>query len=149
MAYLIVKFVHVLLAITAVGANITYAVWFARANAHPESAPTILRGIKLIDDRIANPAYGFLLLTGIGLVWVGHYPWNTLWIDVALALYAVLLVVAAGFYTPTLKRQIAVVATNGVGDPAAKALSARGNTLAAIMGILVLGILIMMVFKPT
>ena len=36
-AYLILKFFHILLAIAAVGANFTYGAWFARANANPHS----------------------------------------------------------------------------------------------------------------
>lgn len=146
--YLLVKFFHVLFAITAVGANLTYGVWFARANANPESAATILRGIKFLDDRIANPAYGLLLITGLIDVYAGHYAWSTLWIDWALVLYVILVIIAAGFYTPTLKRQVEIVATGGVNDPAAKALAARGQFLAGLMGLIVLFILVMMIFKP-
>ena len=62
--YTLLKFVHVLLAITAVGSNITYAIWNARAAAEPTHAAFALRGVAFIDRRVANPAYGLLLVTG-------------------------------------------------------------------------------------
>ena len=59
--YEILKFLHVLLAIVAVGFNATYAVWLARAAKEPEHEAFALRGVKFLDDRIANPAYALLL----------------------------------------------------------------------------------------
>ena len=147
-AYLIVKFFHVFFAITAVGANLTYGAWFTRAAANPQAAPVILSGVKFIDDRIANAAYGLLLITGLAEVYLGHYPWSTLWIDWALILYVILLIVAAGFYTPTLKRQVEAATKGAMNDDATKALAARGQFLAGLMGVLVLGILVLMIFKP-
>jgi hypothetical protein len=58
MLYLLLKWLHVLAAIVAIGANVTYGIWIARASRNPDVLPFTLRGIKLIDDRIANPAYG-------------------------------------------------------------------------------------------
>ena len=54
MLYLLLKWLHVLLAIAAVGTNLTYGVWIARARRQPELLPFALRGVKLLDDRIAN-----------------------------------------------------------------------------------------------
>lgn len=147
--YLLVKLLHVLCAIVAVGANVTYGVWFARANANPASAAFALRGVKLIDDRIANPAYGFLLLTGVLNVWIGGIGFGTRWVAWALGLFAVLGIVAFAGYTPTLKRQIAAVVRGGTTDPDAVRLALRGQILAAVMGVLVLAILFLMIFKPS
>ena len=58
MLYLFVKWLHVLAAITALGSNITYEFWLTRAAREPAVPPFTLRGIKLLDDRIANPACG-------------------------------------------------------------------------------------------
>ena len=38
MFFLIIKWIHVLSAITAVGANITYGIWMARASVEPPSS---------------------------------------------------------------------------------------------------------------
>jgi hypothetical protein len=62
-AYSILKWVHVLMAITALGANITYGLWLSRAARESGHLSFTLRGIKALDDRIANPAYGLLLIT--------------------------------------------------------------------------------------
>ncbi|HKN80837.1 MAG TPA: DUF2269 family protein, partial [Actinomycetota bacterium] len=71
--YDILKFFHVLLAIVAVGFNASYAVWLARAATEPEHDAFALRGVKFLDDRIANPAYALLLVTGL-LMDVGRRP---------------------------------------------------------------------------
>ena len=62
--YLILQFIHIMSAITAVGANITYGVWTVRASQDPVHTAFVLKAIKCIDDRIANPAYGAVLVTG-------------------------------------------------------------------------------------
>ena len=90
LAYLILKWLHVLLAITAVGPNITYGVWLARASRDPKVLAYTLRGVKILDDRIANPAYGLLLITGLAMVYIAGYSLLTPWIAVALVLYVAL-----------------------------------------------------------
>jgi uncharacterized membrane protein len=146
--YLLVKLLHVLCAVVAVGANVTYGVWFARANANPASASFALRGVKLIDDRIANPAYGLLLVTGALNVWIGGIGFGTPWVAWALGLFAVLGIIGFAGYTPTLKQQIAAVERGGPADPEAVRLAQRGQLLAAAMFLLILAILVLMIFKP-
>jgi uncharacterized membrane protein len=149
MLYLIVKFIHVVLAIIALGANLTYAVWFTRANAHPESAETIIQGIKFIDDRVANPSYGLLLLTGLLEVYIGGYSFGTRWIDIALVLYVLMVIVAVAFYSPILKKQIAAVASSGVRSPEAEKLASRGQVVGILLALIALAIVFVMVTKPT
>jgi uncharacterized membrane protein len=146
--YLTLKLIHILLAITGLGANLTYGVWFARANQQPAFAATALRGIKFIDDYIANPAYILLLPTGAAMVWLGGLGFGTRWVSLAMTLWLVAILVAYLGYTPTLKRQIAAVERAGIGDPEARQLAVRGQVIAAILGLLVVAILVLMVFKP-
>ena len=54
--YTVLKFVHVVLAIVALGFNASYGLWLRRAAQEPEHAPHVLRGIKFLDDRLATPA---------------------------------------------------------------------------------------------
>jgi hypothetical protein len=145
--YTIVKFVHVFLAIAAVGANLTYGVWFVRANQDPQFASFALRGIKFIDDRIANPAYILLLPTGVLMVWLGGYGFGTLWIAAAMSFWLVAMIVAYAGYTPTLKRQIAIVEREGIQGPLARHLAVRGRILAAVLAILIIVLLALMIFK--
>jgi len=96
MIFQYVKWVHILLAITAVGANITYGIWIQRATIDKKALPFTLRGIKLIDDRLANPAYGLLLITGIWMVLISPLELTTPWLLTSLVLYAGLLLL--GFF---------------------------------------------------
>src|SRR5438876_6179354 len=105
-AYLILEWLHVLLAIVAVGANATYGVWLARASRDPQVLPFTLRGVKMLDDRVANPAYGLLLVTGLAMAGIGRLSLTTLWILVALVLWVVLVLIGVLGYTPTLREQI-------------------------------------------
>src|ERR1700682_592063 len=109
MLFLVVKYVHILSSIVAVGLNISYAVWILRAQRDSAHTGFALKGIKFLDDRIANPAYGVFLLTGIAMLFLAGYSITTFWIDAALVLFVALVVLALFFYTPTLRDQIKLV----------------------------------------
>ena len=144
----ILRFIHILAAIVAVGFNISYAVWIIRAQRDPSHTAFALRGIKFIDDRIANPAYGVLLITGIALVFLIGYKITTLWIDVALVLFVALIVVAATQYTPTLREQVKLAEAGDTTSAEFTRLAKRGQTFGQVLGAIVVLILAMMVFKP-
>ena len=148
MPFLIVKYIHILSAIVAVGLNISYAIWILRAQREPAHTTFALKGIKFLDDRIANPAYGVLLLSGLLMVVLLPIPITTLWIVIALVLYAVLLVVAITQYTPTLRNQIKLAEAGDTTSAEFRGLARRGQLLGQTLGLIVLVILAMMVFKP-
>src|SRR5467141_4410248 len=129
MVFLIVKFIHILAAILAVGLNISYAVWIIRARSDPGHLPFALKGIKFLDDRIANPAYGVLLLSGLLMVVLLPIPITTLWIIIALVLYAVLVVVAITQYTPTLRNQIKLADAGDTSSAEFNRLATRSRVL--------------------
>ncbi len=147
--YVLLKYLHVVLAIIAIGFNASYGIWLTRVRREPEHALHVLRGIKVLDDRFANPAYGLLLVTGVILVLLSGIPFSTFWIALAIGLYVVLLVVAAAFYSPTLKKQIAVLQSAGVGSDEYARLSRRGTFLGILLAVIVLVIEFVMVVKPT
>ncbi|TME20329.1 MAG: DUF2269 family protein [Chloroflexi bacterium] len=147
--YVVLKFIHVLSAITAVGANITYGVWNARSQADPAHLGFTLKGIKFLDDRIANPAYGVLLLTGLVMVFVNRWPITSLWIILALVLFAILGVLAVAVYTPLLRDLIKLVDAGDTSSPEFSRLSGRNRIMGPAFGVIVVLILVMMVFKPT
>jgi uncharacterized membrane protein len=148
MLLLAVLYIHILTAIVAVGLNISYAVWIIRARMDPAHTAFALKGIKFLDDRIANPAYGVLLLTGILLVFLAGYSLTTLWIDIALVLFVLLIVVAVVFYTPALREQIKLVESGDTSSAAFTRLAQRGQVAGQALGVIVLVILAIMVFKP-
>jgi uncharacterized membrane protein len=148
MGFLIVKYIHILAAIVAVGFNVSYVVWIMRAQREPAHETFALKGIKFLDDRIANPAYGVLLLTGLLMVFLGGFSFTALWIDVALVLYVILIVIAIRFYTPSLRDQIKLAEAGDTTSAAFMSLAQRGRIAGQALGLIVLLILAMMVFKP-
>ena len=146
--FLFLKFIHILAAIVAVGLNVTYGIWIVRVQRAPSNTAFTLRGIKFLDDRVANPAYAVLLVSGLLMVFVLPYPITTLWIDIALVLYAALIVLGLRFYTPTLRDQIKLVEAGDTSSAAFTRLARRGQMLGQAMGVIVLAILVLMVFKP-
>ena len=146
--YLLIKVVHVFAAIVAVGTNITYGVWIARAKRYSGTLPFALRGVKFLDDRIANPCYGLLVLTGFGMVGVSKTPLTTPWILTAIVLVLVVFAVAMFGYTPTLRRQIEALDRRSADSAEYVALAGRSTRLGALLGVLVAVIVILMVVKP-
>jgi uncharacterized membrane protein len=151
MLYLWVKVAHILLAIVAVGFNVSYGLLIGRARKAGTDGRELkfaLRTVKFMDDRIANPCYILLLLTGVGMVHAAGYSWSLKWIHGSMAL--LLLMAALGFavYTPTLRKQIAALDARGPNDPEFLKLGKRGAMLGGIMGLITLAILWLMVFKP-
>ena len=144
--YTLLKFVHVLLAITAVGSNITYGVWNALAAREPAHAPFALKGIAFIDRRVANPAYGLLLITGLALVAIGGLRQG--WILAALILFVLLIVVAIGFYSRVIRQQIKVLDSEGLGSAAYKRLDGQATLYGVISLVIALLIVFLMVVKP-
>jgi uncharacterized membrane protein len=151
MLFTTLKFVHVLLAIVAVGYNASYGLIIARARSGGIDGREMrfaLRTVKIMDDYVANPCYALLLLTGVALVYVSGYPWTLKWIYLSLALLVAAFAISIGLYTPTLRRQIEVLESSGPSDPEFLKLSTRGAVVGAILGVIVVTIVALMVFKP-
>jgi hypothetical protein len=145
--YLLLKYLHVLLAITALGSNITYGVWKALGAMEPVHAPFALKGIAFIDNRVANPAYGGLLITGLILMAAGQWGFRG-WVIAALILFALLIVVAIGFYSRVVRQQIQVMDAEGVESAAYKRLDGQAMIYGIISLVIALVIVFMMVVKP-
>ncbi len=148
MLYLLLKWLHILSAIVAVGANVTYGIWLVRASRQPDALPFTLLGIKLIDDRLANPAYGLLLVTGLLMVFTVGMPLTTPWLLTALVLFVLVGLVGALGYTPTLRRQIQLLDSEGVHSPGYQAAARQGIILGGVLVVLVIVIVYLMVVKP-
>lgn len=148
MLYLLLKWLHVLAAIIAAGANFTYGIWIARASRNSDVLPFTLRSIKVIDDRVANPAYWLLLIIGLIMVFVGKLQLTTPWLLTALILYALVVLTGLLVYSPTLRRQIEVLESEGFDSRHYRILARRGTILGVLLGILVIVIVFLMVVKP-
>jgi hypothetical protein len=145
--YTLIKYLHVLLAITALGSNITYGVWKTLSAREPAHALFALRGISFIDQRVANPAYGLLLITGLILLAVGQWGFRG-WVIAALILFVLLIVVAVGFYSRIFRQQIEVLEKEGLASPAYKRLDGQATIYGIVSVVIALAIVFMMVVKP-
>ena len=143
------KIGHILLAIVAVGFNFTYGILIRRAAREPEHMGHVLRSVKVLDDRFATPAYILLPVLGVAMVFIGGYAITDLWIIASLALWAVVAVLGATQYSPTLRRQIAALDAGGAATAEFQSLTARGNAIGAVIGVVVVVIIGLMVLKPT
>lgn len=147
-AYNLLKFLHVLFAIAAVGSNLTYGVWLTRAARDRQHLAYVLRGVKLLDDRVANPSFGLLLVTGVAMVFVGRVPWTTPWLLSGIVLYVFVVLLGLFGYTPLLRRQIETLQTKGPDTPAYQELADRSRRLGLTVAVLVVVIVFLMVTKP-
>jgi uncharacterized membrane protein len=143
------KYGHILTAMVAVGFNFSYAVLIRRAASEPEHLGHVLRTVKVLDDRFANPAYGILFALGLLMVFIGAPDIADLWIWLSIILF--LTVTALGFavYAPLLRNQIAAVEAGGPDSAEYRALAARAASLGAALGGIVVVIVGLMVLKPT
>lgn len=148
MLYSLLKVVHILLAMVALGANITYGLWISRASRNPEALPFTLRTIKILDDCIANPSYGLLLVTGLAMLFSGNLPITTPWILSSLVLYGTVVILGLLGYTPTLRRQIELAETLGPQSVEYATVARRGTILGMLIAVLVVAIVFLMVTKP-
>jgi uncharacterized membrane protein len=146
--YLLMKWLHVLAAIIAVGANATYGIWIARASRTPAVLPFTLRVIKQIDDKMVNPCYGVLLITGLLMVYQVGVSLMTPWLLLSLVAYALIALIGLFAYTPTLKRQIEVLDRDGFESPTYQAVASRGTAIGIVLAVLAMVVVFLMVVKP-
>src|SRR3989442_13578210 len=131
--HLLLKYVHVLAAIVAVGTNATYGVWMALGARQPESLRAILTGVHFLDNRIANSAYCLLLISGLAMLYAGHLSVRTPWIATALGLYIVAMALGVRGYTPALRSQIQALASGGTQSEAYRREAERGPAVGALV----------------
>jgi uncharacterized membrane protein len=145
--YLWLKLVHILAAIVAVGSNVTYFVWLRRSGPDPARDAGILRGVRTIDRRLANPAFVVLPITGILMVLDGDLGFTTFWIAAAIVLYVALGVIAGAWFGPALRRQVELASAGS--DPAEYGAAARRTMVSGTAAMVpIAAILYMMVMKP-
>ena len=145
---MLLRFAHVLLAMIAVGANLTYTLWLRIGERDPEHLAYTIRGIRAIDRRVANPAYALLLVTGLAMVVFSGVPLAQGWLVVALALYAGAALVGYFVFGPVVRRELAALERGGVGDLEYLRFRGHARRLGILTTTVVLIILALMVMKP-
>jgi uncharacterized membrane protein len=146
--YLLLKWLHVLSAIAVVGAHATYGFWVVRGSSHPEALPFILRNIKWIDERIAIPGFGGLLLTGLGMGFMARPLLAAPWFHSGLLLLVLLLLAHLFVYRPTVLRMIRLLDSEGIASPDYQAAAQREVRLGIAMTVVMIVVVYLMVVKP-
>lgn len=138
-------FLHILSAIVAVGVNASYFFWLRRAVVVPETRTYTLTTIRLLETRIAIPAYVIALATGVALALTSGPSFGTAWVDTAVVIWLVIMAIG-GFHARVVKRQLA--AADAGDSDAYESGHARGRVLMALIMLCAMGMLFLMVAKP-
>lgn len=146
MEYLSFKFLHILIAIIAMGTSAGLGAVLEFYGNHPTHGPFVLRAIHRLLVLVVIP--GFLLMLATGL-WLVHLSWSltTRWIQAALVLWgvaAVLLPIALA----VLRKQITLLETTGPASVSYRRVSLLERLLGAGVGLVVVVTLYLMVVKP-
>jgi uncharacterized membrane protein len=147
--YLALKFLHIFLAIVAVGFTSSFGLILARAakgGADGRELKFALETIRVM-GLIGHVCFLLLLITGFALIHIAGYPWY-LWLKLSAGLVVVALVVAQFLLIPTVPRRLAILETKGPADPEFIALSKRSAAIGAVLGLMALVVLWLMVSKP-
>lgn len=143
----LLKLIHVLAAIVAVGSNVTYAFWLGRAGRDRERLLFALQGVRALDRRIANPAYIVLGITGPAMVLAGAFSFTSGWILASLVLYVGVALLGIGVFAPAIRRQVAE-AERDPSSPAYERAARRTVMLGWLTTGVALAIVFLMVTKP-
>lgn len=146
-AYTVVKYIHIILAIIAVGFNSSYGIILAVAGKNKELLDFALRTIRVLDNRFANPAYAGLVISGLGMLHLGKISIRTHWVLGSLGLL-LLMVPLAIVYARLTRKQLAALAAEGPDGAEYQRLGRINMTSGLLMYAIVFVILGFMVFKP-
>lgn len=148
MEFPLLKLIHVVAAIVAVGTNVTYTFWLTKAGRDRDRIVFVIETIRALDRRLAIPAYVILFVTGVLMVASGAYSFMTGWIAAAIGLYLLTFVLGIVAFGPTVRRQL----TEARRDPSSRAYAdaARANQRLTLVTLaMVATIVLLMVTKPS
>ena len=144
---LLLKLVHIVAAMLAVGTNATAVFWLSAGGRDPERLRFAISGIRRLDRKLAIPAFGVLFLTGITMVLLGLYDFTQGWILLAIVLYLGLAVAGMTIMGPALKRVIAEAERDPDSEAFKRAKQTSMRYTLGSLGVLLV-IVTLMVMKP-
>ncbi len=150
MLYLVLKFVHIVLAIVAVGFTSTFGLLSVRAaniDGDGREMMFALNAIVLMSN-IAHACFLLLLATGLWMVWEADYSFKFTYIYMSLILFAVAFLAGTFVMVPSAKRRIVILSERGPDDPEFIALSERAAKLGPALSIIAIILIFLMVAKP-
>ncbi len=141
-------FLHILSAIAAVGTNLTYRLLLAQPKKRPEMLVYSLQSIRVLDRRLANPAYSLLLLTGLVMAFTIPLPLTTPWLMSGIILYVLIAVLGITVVAPVFRRQLQLAESEGISGKGYQAAARVSNSLGISVTVLAVLIVFLMVTKP-
>ena len=139
------KLLHILGAVTALGANFTYPIWLRLGRKETSATRFALHGIEAV-EKVANSGYVVLLLTGVAMLYVGGIAWTTPWVLTGLILFFVVGGIAGVLYIPAQRKQNAL--SDNPTSSEYLAAEDRASRTGVVVIILVVIIEFLMTVKP-
>lgn len=155
--YWTVVFVHVFAVVAGFGPTFVYPIFMRSArNKHPRSLPYMLRTMEKIGKAVIGPATILILLTGIYLVSDGPYDFSATFVQVALPILVVLILIGPLYFAKTEAKLADLaerdIAASGDGEVRLSAefdrLFRQLTIVARLASLAVLVALFFMVVKP-
>jgi uncharacterized membrane protein len=143
--YLILKWLHILSAIIAVGANATYIIWLRLAGQEQEAKPFVFRGLDRLES-MTLPFYILLFLSGLGMLFVSGLPWTTPWVLSGIVGFVAMAFLGARVFGPALRQMRALADTPE--SPEYQALEERNTRILVIVLLLAVLVEYLMTAKP-
>jgi uncharacterized membrane protein len=151
--YDISVFVHVSAVVVGFGATFGEALLFPVAmKAGVRHLPYVHQVQLAINQRLAGPALGLIILTGIYQTIDGDWGFGSFWISATILIAIVLGGINGAYFIPTDRRLAAraqreIDETGNVSDEYQRAARTEG-IVGAVAGLLVLAAIFLMVTKP-
>ena len=147
MSYMLLKVLHILFAIVAVGFSISFGIIMATAAGNLDTTRFGLRLVKRLES-VSRVGFIGLILSGLLLGWMGEVGWHALWFTGSLVISLVAFTIGMMVAVPSLKAQIALAAQPAPPMDQLKRLSGRSRAVGITLGSMSLLILFLMVLKP-
>jgi len=150
--YDISVFVHVAAVVVGFGATFAEAIMFPVAmQAGPQHLPYVHRLQLAINQRMASPALGLIILTGVYQT-VDRWEFSDFWISATFVIALVLGALNGAYFVPSDRRLAPLVerdlAETGAPSEAYLAQAKRQGMIGGLAGVLVLAAIFLMVTKP-
>lgn len=151
--YEISVFIHVAAVVVGFGATFAESLLFPVAmKAGVRHLPLVHQIQLAVNQRLASPALGLIILTGIYQTIEGDWGFGAFWISATFAIALVLGGVIGAYFVPTDRRLAAqaqreIDETGNVSDDYQRAARTEG-IVGAVAGLLVIAAVFLMVTKP-
>lgn len=149
--YAVLKYIHVLSVVVWIGGltGLSIATWGIVKARDRAMLTALVTQTNVYVQRVAGPAAGFALLSGLAMVWLGRIGFNTFWVWFGYA-GVLVQVVVGGFLVRKRALELVTLLSAPSGDDAAVAGAARRLRNIQMTYLILFAIVIAgMVIKPT